>query len=256
MIELQNISKTFRKGSEEVHAVEKIDLSIEPHSIVALIGPSGCGKSTLLNMIAGLYPPSGGKIYYDGELVTTVNTHAGYMTQKDNLLPWRNVIDNVSLPLEINGVGKEERYEKTRGMLAQVGLDGFENKYSSELSGGMRKRACLARMLLYEPQALLLDEPFAALDAQLRLAMHDLLLKLWTEKRQTILLVTHDLVEAVTLADRVVVFSKRPATVTYDEVVDIPRPRDVREVRFTERFREIYNSVWDHLKDQYDEGRI
>ena len=120
----------------------------------------------------------------------------------------------------------------------------------------MRKRACLARMLLYEPQALLLDEPFAALDAQLRLAMHDLLLKLWTEKRQTILLVTHDLVEAVTLADRIVVFSKRPATVTYDEVVDIPRPRDVREVRFTKKFRDIYNSVWEHLKDQYDEERI
>ena len=256
MIELQNISKTFRKNKDEVHALKKVDLSIEPHSIVALIGPSGCGKSTLLNMIAGLYPPSGGKVFYDGEQVTTVNTHAGYMTQKDNLLPWRNVIDNVSLPLELAGVSKEERYERTRKMLAEVSLDGFEEKFSSELSGGMRKRACLARMLLYEPQALLLDEPFAALDAQLRLAMHDLLLKLWTEKRQTILLVTHDLVEAVTLADRIVVFSKRPATVTYDEVVDIPRPRDVREVRFTKKFRDIYNSVWEHLKDQYDEERI
>ncbi|MFN0263603.1 ABC transporter ATP-binding protein [Tepidamorphus sp. 3E244] len=256
MIELQNISKTFRKGSEEVHAVERVNLSVDPHSIVALIGPSGCGKSTLLNMIAGLYPPTKGKVFYDGQHVTGVNTHAGYMTQKDNLLPWRTVIDNVALPLEIAGVSEEERYEKTRKMLAEVSLDGFEDKFSSELSGGMRKRACLARMLLYEPQALLLDEPFAALDAQLRLAMHDLLLQLWTQNRQTILLVTHDLVEAVTLADRIVVFSKRPASITYDETVDIPRPRDVREVRFTERFREIYNSVWEHLKDQYDEERI
>lgn len=256
MIELQNISKTFRKGSDAVHAVEKVDLSIKPHTIVALIGPSGCGKSTLLNMIAGLYPPSSGKVFYDGEQVTSVNTHAGYMTQKDNLLPWRTVIDNVALPLEIAGMAKEERHERTRAMLAHVGLDGFEQKFSSELSGGMRKRACLARMLLYEPQALLLDEPFAALDAQLRLAMHDLLLKLWAENRQTILLVTHDLVEAVTLADRIVVFSKRPATVTYDETVDIARPRDVREIRFTKKFREIYNSVWEHLKDQYDEERI
>ena len=256
MIELQGISKTFRKGSEELRAVENVDLSIEPHSIVALIGPSGCGKSTLLNMIAGLYAPSSGRVFYDGKQVTSINTHAGYMTQKDNLLPWRTVIDNVALPLEVSGMSREARYEQTRAMLAHVGLNGFESKYSSELSGGMRKRACLARMLLYEPQALLLDEPFAALDAQLRLAMHDLLLRLWSENQQTILLVTHDLVEAVTLADRIVVFSKRPAVVTYDETVDIPRPRDVREVRFTSRFREIYNSVWEHLKDQYDEEQI
>lgn len=256
VMQLRAIGKTFRKGSDEVRAVEGIDLEIEPHSIVALIGPSGCGKSTLLNMIAGLYPPSEGEVFYGGERVVDVNTNVGYMTQKDNLLPWRSVLDNVALPLELAGRSRAERYEAARAMLEHVDLSGFESKFPSELSGGMRKRACLARMLLYGPQALLLDEPFAALDAQLRIAMHDLLLRLWGENKQTILLVTHDLVEAITLADRVVVFTKRPARIASEEVIDLPRPRDVMEVRFTERFREIYNSIWDRLRQEYDEEKL
>ena len=256
MIELRGIGKTFRKGTDEVRAVEAVDLSIEPRTIVALIGPSGCGKSTLLNMIAGLYPPNAGTVLYDGRPVSDINTDVGYMTQKDNLLPWYNVLDNVALPLELAGVGRAEREQAARVMIDHVDLTGFEAKYPSELSGGMRKRACLARMLLYGPQALLLDEPFAALDAQLRMAMHELLLRLWSENRQTILLVTHDLVEAVTLADRVIVFTKRPATVALDQAVDLARPRDVMEVRFTERFRSIYNSIWQRLREEYVEEKL
>lgn len=256
MIELQGIGKAFRKGSEEVRAVSGVDLQIAPRSIVALIGPSGCGKSTLLNMIAGLYPPSEGQVIYQGQRVSDVNTDVGYMTQKDNLLPWRTVLDNVAIPLELAGRPQAERYEAARAMIRQVGLEGFEGKYSNELSGGMRKRACLARMLLYEPKALLLDEPFAALDAQLRIAMHDLLLRLWEANQQTILLVTHDLVEAITLADRVVVFSRRPARITHDQLIDIPRPRDVMEVRFTERFHEIHNAIWDKLREEYVEEKL
>jgi len=141
-------------------------------------------------------------------------------------------------------------------MIAHVGLSGFETKYPSELSGGMRKRACLARMLVLKPQALLLDEPFAALDAQLRIAMHDLLLRLWAEKQQTILLVTHDLVEAITLADRVVVFTRRPARVAYEQVIDLPRPRDVQHVRITPRFEELYNSIWEQLRLEYAEEKL
>ncbi len=256
MIELQGIGKAFRKGSEEVRAVSGVDLQIAPRSIVALIGPSGCGKSTLLNMIAGLYPPSEGRIIYQGQRVSNVNTDVGYMTQKDNLLPWRTVLDNVAMALELAGQPRDERYEAARAMIRQVGLEGFEGKYSNELSGGMRKRVCLARMLLYEPKALLLDEPFAALDAQLRIAMHDLLLRLWEANQQTIILVTHDLVEAITLADRVVVFSRRPARITHDQLVDIPRPRDVMEVRFTERFHEIHNAIWDKLREEYVEEKL
>lgn len=256
MIELKSIAKTFGQGANEVRAVEQIDLAVAPREIVALIGPSGCGKSTLLNMIAGLYEPTSGDVFYDGRAVTDVNTNVGYMTQKDNLLPWRNVLDNVALPLEISGWDREKRYAAARAMISHVGLDGFEQKYSSELSGGMRKRVCLARMLLYGPQALLLDEPFAALDAQLRIAMHDLLLKLWAENQQTIVLVTHDLVEAITLADRVVVFTKRPARIAFEQVVDLPRPRDVQEVRFTKAFQHIYNAIWERLREEYDEEKL
>ncbi|HKS84237.1 MAG TPA: ABC transporter ATP-binding protein [Pseudolabrys sp.] len=256
MIELRSIQKTFRRRHNEVHAVDGVDLAIEPRSIVALIGPSGCGKSTLLNMIAGLYHPDKGRVLYDGAPVREVNTNVGYMTQKDNLLPWRTVIDNIALPLEIAGWTTDRRLQTASAMIAHVGLSGFEDKYPSELSGGMRKRACLARMLVYEPQALLLDEPFAALDAQLRLAMHELLLRLWAEKQQTILFVTHDLVEAVTLADRVVVFTRRPARVSFEQTIDLPRPRNVQEVRFTPRFHDIYNSIWDQLRQEYAEEKI
>jgi NitT/TauT family transport system ATP-binding protein len=256
MIELQGIGKTFGAGVSRTRAVADVNLKIRPRSIVALIGPSGCGKSTLLNMVAGLYRPSSGQVIYDGYNVSDVNTDVGYMTQKDNLLPWRNVLDNIALPLELIGVAREVRCEQARELIRQVGLDGFEEKFPSSLSGGMRKRVSLARMLLYRPKTLLLDEPFAALDAQLRLAMHDLLLKLWSEQQQTILLVTHDLVEAVTLADRVVVFTKRPAMVAMDQAVDLARPRDVREVRFTKAFHDIHNSIWDRLREEYDEDRV
>jgi NitT/TauT family transport system ATP-binding protein len=256
MIELRSIQKTFRRRHDAVHAVNGVDLSIAPRSIVALIGPSGCGKSTLLNMIAGLYHPDAGTVVYDGRAVREVNTNVGYMTQKDNLLPWRTVIDNVALPLEIAGAPTERRLEAASAMIAHVGLSGFENKYPSELSGGMRKRACLARMLVYQPQVLLLDEPFAALDAQLRIAMHDLLLRLWSEKQQTILLVTHDLVEAITLADRVVVFTRRPARVAFEQEIDLPRPRDVQHVRFTPRFEELYNAIWEQLRLEYAEEKL
>lgn len=256
MIELQSIGKTFYKGKTALEAVNDVNLQFETHSITALIGPSGCGKSTLLNMIAGLYEPSKGNVYYKGAPVADVNTDVGYMTQKDNLLPWRTVLDNVAMPLELAGVPVARRHEEAREMLAQVGLKGFEEKFSSELSGGMRKRVCLARMLLYKPQILLLDEPFAALDAQLRIAMHDLLLRLWTKNRQTIVFVTHDLVEAITLADRVVVFGPRPATVTYEERIDLPRPRDVMQVRFTKQFQEIHNTIWERLRQQYAEENL
>jgi NitT/TauT family transport system ATP-binding protein len=256
MIELQGIGKTFGRGAGQLHAVTNVNLNIETRSIIAFIGPSGCGKSTLLNMVAGLYQPSTGRVVYEGKPVYDVNTDVGYMTQKDNLLPWRNVRDNVALPLELVGLSRGERHERAGAVIGQVGLEGFEEKFPSSLSGGMRKRVSLARMLLYEPKTLLLDEPFAALDAQLRLVMHDLLLRLWSEQRQSIVLVTHDLVEAISLADRVIVFTKRPATVALDRVIDLPRPRDVREVRFTKQFHDIYNSIWDRLRQEYDEEKL
>jgi NitT/TauT family transport system ATP-binding protein len=256
MIDLRHVSKTFRKRDETVEAVRDINVMIAPKEIVAVIGPSGCGKSTLLNMIAGLYAPSDGAVFYKGAPVKAVNTAVGYMTQKDNLLPWRNVRDNIAFPLELAGVAKPEREARAAEVMKHVGLDGFETRFTHELSGGMRKRACLARMLLYGAETALLDEPFAALDAQLKLTMHDLVLKLAAEAGQTVVLVTHDLMEAVTLADRVLVCTRRPAMVALEQRIDLQRPRDVLNVRFTPQFKEHYDSLWERLRLEYTEERV
>lgn len=255
-IALEGLRKTFSRENEHVEAVASVDLEIEREEIVALIGPSGCGKSTLLHVIAGLYEPTAGRVFYGGAEVTSVNTAVGYMTQKETLLPWRTVQDNIALPLEITGVSKKERFQRAQHFIDQMGLSGFERRYPSELSGGMRKRAALARMLLYSPETLLLDEPFGALDAQLKIAMHELLLGLYEKHRQTIVLVTHDLMEAVTLADRVIVLTNRPARVTFMQHIPLPRPRDVHNIRFTNKFKELYDVVWERLRSQYLEERL
>ncbi len=256
MIEIRHVSKSFYRRDGVVHAVRDIDLTIARHEIVAVIGPSGCGKSTLLNMIAGLYAPTRGQVFYKGSAVTTVNTDVGYMTQKDNLLPWRTVADNIAFPLELAGIAKSERAARAEQVIRHVGLQGFEARFPHELSGGMRKRACLARMLLYGAETVLLDEPFAALDAQLKLTMHDLLLRLAAENEQTVVLVTHDLMEAVTLADRVVVCTTRPATLALEQTIDIARPRDVLNVRFSNAFKEYYDTLWERLRLEYHEERV
>jgi NitT/TauT family transport system ATP-binding protein len=256
MIDIRHVSKSFHKRDAVVDAVRDMNLTVERQEIVAVIGPSGCGKSTLLNMIAGLYAPTRGHIVYKGAAVKDVNTDVGYMTQKDNLLPWRNVRDNVAFPLELAGVAKAERARRADQVIAHVGLEGFEDRFPSELSGGMRKRACLARMLLYGAETALLDEPFAALDAQLKLAMHDLVLRLADENKQTVVLVTHDLMEAVTLADRVLVCTRRPATVALEQRIDLKRPRDVLNVRFSNEFKEFYDTLWERLRLEYHEDRV
>ena len=256
MIDIRHVSKSFHKRDAVVDAVRDITLTIARHEIVAVIGPSGCGKSTLLNMIAGLYAPTRGHIVYKGARVADVNTDVGYMTQKDNLLPWRNVRDNVAFPLELAGVARSERMERADRVIRHVGLDGFEDRFPTELSGGMRKRACLARMLLYGAETALLDEPFAALDAQLKLAMHDLVLRLAAENGQTVVFVTHDLMEAVTLADRVLVCTRRPATVALEQRIELARPRDVLNVRFTNAFKAYYDALWERLRVEYHEDRV
>jgi len=256
MIELRHVSKSFRRGDSTVEALRDFDLTIAEREIVAVIGPSGCGKSTLLNMIAGLYSPTKGRVIYKGELVSDVNTDVGYMTQKDNLLPWRTVRENIAFPLELAGVPQSERRARSDAILTQVGLDGFADRFPTELSGGMRKRACLARMILYGAHTALLDEPFAALDAQLKLVMHDLLLKLAAENRHTIVFVTHDLMEAVTLADRVIVCTHRPAVIALEQQIPLPRPRDVLNVRFTPEFKELYDTLWERLRLEYQEERV
>src|SRR5262245_35110386 len=178
------------------------------------------------------------------------------MTQKDNLLPWRTVRDNVAFPLELAGVAKAERAARADQVINHVGLDGFAHRYPHELSGGMRKRACLARMLLYGAGAALFDEPVSALDAQRKLAMHDLLLKLAAETGQTVVMVTHDLMEAVTLADRVLVCTRRPATVALEQQIGLKRPRDVLNVRFTNEFKAYFDALWERRRGEFQEERV
>ena len=256
MIEISHVCKTFRRREAVVEALRDFNLTIRQHEIVAVIGPSGCGKSTLLNMIAGIYPPSKGQILYKGTRVRDLNTDVGYMTQKDNLLPWRNVRDNIAFPLELAELSQPEREARTENIIKVVGLDGFQTRFPNELSGGMRKRVSLARMIVYGAETALLDEPFAALDAQLKLAMHGLLLQLAAENEQTVIFVTHDLMEAVTLADRVIVCTRRPAMIALEQKISLARPRDVLNVRFTNQFKEHYDALWDRLRIEYQEERV
>ena len=255
-IRLAGVGKRFITRDREVQALQPTDLAVQPHEFVALVGPSGCGKSTILNMIAGLLPPSEGIVSYDGAPVTGLNRNVGYMTQKDTLLPWRSAADNVRIALELKcrSVPRAEANARVTQIINLVGLTGFEHHYPAELSGGMRKRVGLARTLIYEPETLLMDEPFGALDAQLKLLMLQQLQELTRSRRITVVFVTHDLGEAITLADRVVVFSARPGRIRTIRDIDLPRPRDVFRIRFTEAFAHLHEELWDELKDEVTRG--
>ena len=255
-ISLAGVGKRFYSRDREIEALQPIDLTIQDHEFVALVGPSGCGKSTILNMIAGLLPPSAGVVSYDGIAVGAPNREVGYMTQKDTLLPWRTAADNVRIALELKcrNVPRAAAEKRVAQMISLVGLTGFERHYPAELSGGMRKRVALARTLIYEPETLLMDEPFGALDAQLKLLMLDQLQTLTRQRRMTVVFVTHDLGEAITLADRVVVFSARPGRIRVIRDVELPRPRDVFRIRFTEDFSHLHEALWDELKDEVTRG--
>lgn len=241
------VNKYFVRGNDAVQATRDCTFDVAPGEFVSLIGPSGCGKSTLLNIAAGFMKPTSGTVKFRGGDVPSPNTFAGYMTQGDSLLGWRTVRDNVALPLKLRGVSVAERAERVSAILATVGLDGFEDAYPSELSGGMRKRAMLARTWVYEPEMLLADEPFGALDAQLRLILTHELLALWRRHRHTILFVTHDVAEAITVSDRVIVMSSRPGEIVEDYTVPIERPRDVFRIRSMSGFVESYDLLWGHI---------
>jgi NitT/TauT family transport system ATP-binding protein len=255
-IRLTGVGKSFTARGGAFEALRPIDLGIRQGEFVALVGPSGCGKSTILNMVAGLLRPSEGGVFYDGRPVNAINRAVGYMTQKDTLLPWRSAADNVRIALELKcrAVPRREADDQVRQMIDLVGLTGFERHFPAELSGGMRKRVALARTLIYEPETLLMDEPFGALDAQLKLLLIDQLQQLTMLRQMTVLFVTHDLGEAITLADRVVVFSARPGRIRAIREIDLPRPRDVFKVRFTEAFAHLHEALWDELKDEVVKG--
>jgi len=253
-IDVRAVEKRYVGRGRETLALQPIDLAIGEGEFVAFVGPSGCGKSTLMNMVAGIIAPSAGSILHEGRAVSGINRNVGYMTQTDSVLPWRTVEHNVALPLEYRGVPAAERAERVRRMLTLVGLDGFGRAFPKELSGGMRKRVALAQMLVYEPKTLLMDEPFGALDAQLKLVMQAQLLKIWGETGKTIVFVTHDLAEAIAVAARVVVFSGRPGRIKHVEEIAIPYPRDVFRVRFLPAFERAYETLWRELAPEIERG--
>jgi len=246
-IEIENATCAF--GSYV--AVQNATLTLARGEFVAIVGPTGCGKSTLLNVAAGLLKPTEGKASSFGEPITTINRDAGYMFQIDSLLPWLTARDNVALGLELRGVAKPMANEQAKAWLQRVGLGGHAEKYPRQLSGGMKKRVALAQLFVLEPKILLMDEPFSALDIQTRQLMENELLELWSTERRAVLFVTHDLEEAISLADRVVVLGSGPGSRPIaDFVVDLPRPRDVTEIMHTARYSELHKQIWAALKNE------
>ncbi len=246
-IELKDVCFGYPEAPD---IVENFSLSVAPSEIVILIGPSGCGKSTILNLIAGMRAPVSGQVLIDGAEVRGLNKRVSYMTQKDTLLPWRSAVDNAALPLEIRGVPRKERIERARVELERVGVGGFEGHRPHQLSGGMRSRTAMARALLSDADTLLLDEPFAAIDALVRVKLQELLLSVWQETRKTIVYVTHDLNEAITLGHRVVVMGKRPGRVHLVKTIDAEHPRDVARFRATSEAQQAYVTLWNALESQ------
>lgn len=256
-IEIRGLSKSFQLAGKAIEAVRDVSFNVRRGEFVALLGPSGSGKSTVLNMIATLIKPSGGQILIDGAPVIPgkATPDVGYVFQRDTLFPWRTVADNIGYGLQLSGVSEAERHERVAACVAQAGLQGFEKAYPSTLSGGMRQRAALMRTLVVEPQILLMDEPFGALDTHTKIDMHDVLLKIWDREQQTVLFVTHDLGEALTLADRIILFSARPGRIKEIFNVDFPRPRDAVKVRETPHYAELFQHIWHSLGEEFVKGR-
>jgi NitT/TauT family transport system ATP-binding protein len=256
LIELTGATKRFPSGSGSVHtAVRDLTMTVQPGEFVAVVGPTGCGKSTTLSLVSGLQPPSAGRVRVNGEDVKSIPDGVGYMFQTDAVMPWRSVLDNVASGPRFRGVPKAEARAQAVDWIARVGLAGFEKYYPHQLSGGMRKRVALAQTLVTKPKIMLMDEPFSALDVQTRALMQDELLRLWSGSGAAVIFVTHDLDEAIALADKVVVLTTSPATVK--DVFEIPleRPRKVEDLRLTEDFRKLYADIWESLRSEVDKAR-
>lgn len=257
-IELDNVACTFISKDapgQRYTAVQHVSLTVGDGEFVSVVGPTGCGKSTLLNVAAGLLEPSEGSVRIFGQTLQGINARAGYMFQSESLMPWRTGLDNVMAGLQFRGTPDSEAREQAEAWLRRVGLGGFGDRYPHQMSGGMRKRASLAQTLVMDPDIILMDEPFSALDIQTRQLMENEVLQLWAEKKKAVLFITHDLDEAIAMSDRVVILSAGPAARPIGEFhIDIPRPRDVAEVKMTPRFIELHQAIWSVLRDEVLKG--
>ena len=250
-IELRGVTKRFLTPSGGVYtALRDLNLTVQPGEFCAVVGPTGCGKSTTLALISGLEPASEGEVLVLGKLVHGIAEDIGYVFQTDAVFPWKTVLDNVAAGPRYHGRTTGQARSMAREWISRVGLSGFEDRYPYQLSGGMRKRVALAQSLINEPQILLMDEPFSALDVQTRALMENELLSLWANTRASVVFVTHDLEEAIALADRVFVISAGPGTVKANYPVPLSRPRNVTEIRMQPQFSQIYGEIWNDLRDE------
>jgi len=255
-IEVKGLDKSFDIEGRPLKVVDRVSFAIREGEFVALLGPSGSGKSTILNMIATLLSSSGGEISIDGEAIVAnrPRRNVGYVFQKDTLFPWRTVAGNIGYALELSGVGAEERRQRVETAIGDAGLKGFADFYPTSLSGGMRQRVALMRTLIVRPEILLMDEPFGALDTHTKLEMHEVLLQLWERQKQTVLFVTHDLGEALTLADRIILLSARPGRLKQDFEVPFARPRNAVTLRETPEYAALFSRIWHSLGEEFAKG--
>jgi NitT/TauT family transport system ATP-binding protein len=250
-IEIRDVSKKFvNKKGTVFTGVTEVNLSIAKGSFVSIVGPSGCGKSTLLTMISGLSSPTTGSVQIEGQTVSDVQDNMGLLFQKDVLFPWKTVLGNVELPLQFRGVEKREARKRAFAWIERVGLNGFEHHYPHQLSGGMRKRVSMAQTFVYDPEVILMDEPFSALDVHTRNRMENELMEIWSGSGRTVVFVTHDLEEAIALSTHVVVFTKSPGRIKSVYEIDLPYPRNVAEIKFEPKFPEIYQTIWNDLREE------
>jgi ABC-type nitrate/sulfonate/bicarbonate transport system ATPase subunit len=258
-LEVRSVSKVFRRNGKVIHALDATSMTVRRGRFVSVIGPSGCGKSTLFNVIAGLAKPSTGDVLADGISIIGKPGYVGYMLQKGLLLPWRTILDNIILGMEVRDVPKSQAVARAMPLIERYGLAGFEQHYPHELSGGMRQRASLLRTMLYDRDVILLDEPFGALDAQTRMLMQSWLLGVWGDLQKTILFVTHDIDEAIYLSDEIHVFSARPGRIKATIEVDLPRPRAPEVVTapaFTELKRTLLGLLAEEAERAYAEAAL
>jgi NitT/TauT family transport system ATP-binding protein len=253
ILSVDNITMRFETGEGPVFAVDDVSFNVRPGEFLSVIGPSGCGKSTLFNVIGGLLGNYDGTVSVTGETINGPHKSIGMVFQEESTFPWRSVTDNVAFPLELIGMPKDKRMERARHFINLVGLGGFENRYPGELSGGMRQRVSLARTLASEPKILLMDEPFAALDEQTRLLLGDKVLQIQQQLKQTTLLITHNITEAVQMSDRILVMTYRPGKVKRIVDIDLPRPR-TSEIVGSEAFGRYVAQIWSDLREEASRG--
>lgn len=248
---VDRVSQTFMSSNGgSVLALDTTSVTVAPGEFVCLVGPSGCGKTTVLNMVAGLVQPTEGEVTLGGEPIREGNHDVGYLLARDGLLPWRTAVANVALPLELRGIAKREARDRAAEVLDSVGLGKFLKSYPSQLSHGMRQRTALARTLVSHPGTILMDEPFSALDAETRMRLQGVFLQRWEEQKSSVLFVTHDLAEAIVMADRILVFSARPGRIIAEFRIDLPRPRNVLELQSSSTYHKYYQDIWSVFREE------